>query len=117
MKPSNIDFIRLSRDILNRGSYLRFQAKGNSMYPAIKDKDILNVEQVRASQIRIGDVIFYQAAGHSLVAHRVIKAFVQDSRLFFLCIGLSLGPSLAATANHVRCYYLLQLPACKVFDL
>ncbi|MGD9015604.1 MAG: signal peptidase I [Candidatus Omnitrophota bacterium] len=87
MKSSHLDFIRLSKDILGRESYLRFQAQGHSMYPAIKDRDILNVERVQANQIRIGDVIFYKTTGGHMVCHRVVNKFHQNDRPTFLAKG------------------------------
>ncbi|MDO9579596.1 MAG: nucleotidyltransferase family protein [Bacteroidales bacterium] len=69
----NIDFLELSSEILSQGNCLRFRARGGSMYPFVRDGDILEVEPVNGREIRLGDVIFYQTADERVVAHRVVR--------------------------------------------
>lgn len=73
MNCGTIEFLELSKDILNKGACLRFRAKGWSMFPAIRDGDILNTEPVKAKEIRLGDIIFYRTANERVIAHRVIR--------------------------------------------
>ncbi|MCK4648717.1 signal peptidase I [bacterium] len=87
MNCGSVEFLELSKDILSQGACLRFQAKGGSMYPAIRDGDILNVEPVKVKDIRLGDVIFYRTAGERMVAHRVIKKLSQNDRLILVTKG------------------------------
>jgi signal peptidase I len=87
MNCSSIEFIELSNDILTKGSYLRFQAKGNSMFPAIKNGDILNIEPIKDKDLQWADVLFYRAAGRRMVAHRLIKKYFQDKKLILITRG------------------------------
>lgn len=80
-------FLELNQEILARGSMLRFQAKGGSMRPFIKDGDILEIEPIDSRKIRLGDVVFYQIAGGHAVIHRVIRRFLQDKKIFFITKG------------------------------
>ena len=81
MNRARIEFTELSQKILDRGVFLRFQAKGYSMFPAIKDGDILKVKPFKIKEIKLGEVIFYRTAGKRMVAHRVIKKIFQNDKL------------------------------------
>lgn len=72
-----IDFYTLSKDILARGTSLRFQARGNSMRPFIKDGDILGIKPIEATEVQVGDVILFRQGGRILV-HRVVKRHVEN---------------------------------------
>ena len=65
-------FDSLAADILGRGSYLRFRAHGNSMAPFIRNSDVVLVEPRKASELRIGDIVFYRRTGGRHVAHRLV---------------------------------------------
>ncbi|MGD2147791.1 MAG: S24/S26 family peptidase [Anaerolineae bacterium] len=67
------DFCRLSEEILERGSALRFQASGDSMRPFIRSGDILVVEPAEARGVRAGDVVLVRQ-GERLLVHRVVAA-------------------------------------------
>ncbi len=57
--------------VLEKGRPFRFQARGLSMHPFIKDGDILTVSPLRRA-LRVGDVAAYRVAGRpSLAVHRV----------------------------------------------
>ena len=66
-------FDSLAADILGRGSYLRFRAHGNSMAPFIRNSDVVLVEPRKASELRIGDIVFYRRTGGRHVAHRLVS--------------------------------------------
>jgi len=87
MRCIQSEFTELSKEILAKDCCLRFQAKGRSMFPAIRDGDILNVEPVNARKVRLGDVIFYRSGGRRLVAHRVIKKIFKTERVILLTKG------------------------------
>lgn len=61
----------LSAEVLKSGNRLRFRAKGGSMYPFVRDGDVLLVEPCSSEDIRIGQVIYYRARWGGMVAHRV----------------------------------------------
>ena len=87
MKVSAADLIDVGRDILQRGKSFRFEARGRSMVPFIRDGDVLEVEPIDARAIRFADVIFYHVDEAHAVAHRVIKRGLQDHQPVFVARG------------------------------
>ena len=81
------DFVELAADVLSKGDMLRFRAHGGSMYPFIKNGDIIEVKPVEASAVRLGDVIFYRSARGRLLAHRVIKVDAQHGQVVLVTKG------------------------------
>ena len=57
-------------DLLASGHAVQFQARGDSMYPLIRDHDYLHVEP--CTEIRKGDIVLVLAP-RGLTAHRVIS--------------------------------------------
>ena len=64
-------FVELTAELLERGACVRFQATGHSMYPAIKDGEIIKVEPVEPSHIKKGDIVLYRMK-KGVIAHRVV---------------------------------------------
>jgi signal peptidase I len=63
----------LMQEVLIRGASLRFQAKGHSMSPFIRDKDIITISQIRKEAIRPGNVVaVVNPVNNTLIVHRVI---------------------------------------------
>lgn len=73
MNVNQADFLELSQELLDRGALLRFQAHGNSMYPFIKNGNILTIEPRNGNAVSTGDVIFYRRPDDSVTAHRLVK--------------------------------------------
>ncbi len=71
----------LSTDILGQGSCLRFRAMGNSMAPFIRNGDVVLVEPRKASELRVGDIVFYRRNGGLHVVHRVVGRSEADGSL------------------------------------
>jgi hypothetical protein len=65
-------FLDLCERLLSRGQAVRFRAEGWSMYPAIQDGDIVDVEPVSPPDIRLGDVLLCRI-GTTIVAHRAVS--------------------------------------------
>jgi hypothetical protein len=65
-------FRDLSTELLGQGKSIRFRAPGRSMYPTIKENEVITVEPIEPSSINIGDIILYQQE-RSVVAHRVVR--------------------------------------------
>lgn len=65
-----MDATELIVDLLARGHAVQFRARGDSMYPVIRDNDLLHVEP--GQPIGRGDVVLVLAA-RGLTAHRVIS--------------------------------------------
>jgi hypothetical protein len=75
------EFTQLSTEILGEGHRLRFTAHGSSMAPFIRGGDVLTVEPVESSQLRVGDIVFYRTEGDSLIAHRIIGIEKNNAKL------------------------------------
>jgi hypothetical protein len=69
----------LIADLLFNGHKVKFRAPGYSMYPTILHEDVIKVEPVKPSAVRIGDIVLYQAQ-ESLIAHRVKKIIKRSER-------------------------------------
>ncbi len=80
INSTGADFLGLSKDILEKGKSLRFQAKGWSMRPFIRDGDFIVVSSVDNSSIKTGDVVFYSSTGNKVIAHRLIRKYKQKGR-------------------------------------
>jgi signal peptidase I len=85
--------LELSRDILEKGKSVRFQAKGWSMRPFIRDGDFIVVSPIENSSIKTGDVVFYLTTENKVIVHRVIKKYKKKGRMTVLIKGdASFGP-------------------------
>jgi len=76
--------LKLSRDILEKGKSIRFQAKGWSMRPFIRDGDFIVVSPVKSSSIRKGDIVFYSNAENKIIVHRIIRKYKKNDRIAVL---------------------------------
>ena len=69
----------LIADLLLNGHKVKFRAPGYSMYPTILHDDVITVEPVDPSAVRVGDIVLYQNES-SLIAHRIIKILKRSER-------------------------------------
>jgi hypothetical protein len=65
-------FADLCEEMLRQGKRVRFHAPGRSMYPTIKENEVITVEPIEPSSITVGDIILYRQ-DRSVVAHRVVR--------------------------------------------
>jgi hypothetical protein len=65
-------FRDLSAELLRQGKCIRFPALGRSMYPTIKENEVITVEPIEPSSINVGHIILYRQ-DRSVVAHRVAR--------------------------------------------
>jgi len=72
------DLLELSKDIFRKGKSIRFQAKGWSMRPFIRDGDFIVVSPIENSSIKTGDVVFCITTENKVIVHRVIKKYKKD---------------------------------------
>jgi len=70
---------QLISDLLNNGHSVKFRAPGYSMYPTILNRDVITVEPIKPSAVRIGDIILYQVQ-ENLIAHRVTKILKRSEK-------------------------------------
>ncbi len=60
--------------VLEKGSAFRFQAKGGSMTPFIKDGDVITLESIQGKKILRGDVVaVISPTPEKLRVHRVVR--------------------------------------------
>jgi signal peptidase len=64
----------LVKEVLSKGVECRFQAKGHSMSPFIKDGDIVTISPLTSSSPGLGDVVaLNHPENEKLIIHRVVK--------------------------------------------
>ena len=66
-------FDALSRELLRTGNAIRFQARGASMSPAIRDGEIVYVKAVPAADLRVGDIVLVKGE-MGFRMHRLVVA-------------------------------------------
>jgi len=66
---------------------VRFTARGSSMWPFIRDGDVLVVEPLEGGAVRVGDVMLYRTAVGRVMAHRVVRRTAQDGDVTLLIRG------------------------------
>lgn len=81
------DLAALSSEILNTGGSFCFKARGFSMYPFIRDGDIITVQPVNPLALKKGAVAFYRSKSNRLVAHRVISRKIYDGKVMYKMSG------------------------------
>jgi signal peptidase I len=69
---SNHLLLDLSTELLGRGKRVRFRAPGRSMYPTIRENEVIIVEPVEPRHVKVGDIILFRSE-ESVVAHRVMR--------------------------------------------
>ena len=61
----------LTAELLSRGTTVRFRPSGRSMYPSIREGELITVEPVAARDVKRGDIVLYRSE-RGLLAHRVV---------------------------------------------
>ncbi len=69
--PHSELFGSMSQAVLGAGLGLRFQARGRSMLPTIRDGEVLHVQPVVINELRKGDIVLF-ASGRNYTAHRLV---------------------------------------------
>ena len=87
MKCQNSEFLKLSKDILEKGFSLRFQVRGASMYPFIKSGDTVEIEPKNISKINYADIILYSNYEGKIVIHRVVKKIKKNNETILATRG------------------------------
>jgi hypothetical protein len=76
-------FAELAQDLLRAGKALRFEARGGSMAPLVRDGDVLLVRPADGGAVGIGDVVLCSSAVGRILVHRVIgKRVTRQGRWF-----------------------------------
>ena len=67
------------RAVLAKGASFRFEARGLSMHPFIKDKEVITISPVHRGRLYCGDVVaFCHPETGRLTVHRIVKKNAQD---------------------------------------
>jgi signal peptidase I len=78
----------LFEDLLNGGSRLRVRVTGQSMWPLVRDGDVVTIKKALPSSLRVGNLIFFVNAEGSPVLHRLIRKRCRvDGRMMFQTKG------------------------------
>jgi phage repressor protein C with HTH and peptisase S24 domain len=68
------DLAALMRAVLDKGKAFRFEARGASMHPVIRDGDIVTVRPVAGAAPRTGDVVaFVHPVDGGVRIHRIVE--------------------------------------------
>jgi Peptidase S24-like len=97
-RPESSAFHLLTSELIAGGYGLRFQARGRSMLPVIEDGEIVHVEPVVSTMLRIGDIVLLRT-GEQFKAHRIIRKRGQ-------CF-ITRGDSGVDTDGEIRCDQIL----------
>ncbi|MBD3413771.1 MAG: hypothetical protein GF421_04970 [Candidatus Aminicenantes bacterium] len=64
----------LLKDVLKKGKKFRFQSKGFSMNPFIRNEDVLTLAPLSEEQAEVGDVVACAHPGSGkLIVHRIVR--------------------------------------------
>jgi len=80
-------FAELSTALLRAGKAVRFQARGTSMRPLVRDGDVLLVRPVDATTVQLGDVVLCSSEPGRAVVHRVVRKLGGRAGLRFVLQG------------------------------
>jgi len=72
MSGNAVEFEATLRHVLAAGHAARFRAEGDSMYPAIRGGDFVQVVPCSVTELRRGQVILARTA-RGLTAHRIVR--------------------------------------------
>jgi uncharacterized repeat protein (TIGR01451 family) len=71
LRAASGTFSDLARELVAQGLDFRFQARGRSMWPEIKDGETLRVRAASEPELKVGDIVLF-TDGAQLKAHRII---------------------------------------------
>jgi signal peptidase len=87
MPCTSAAFAELSAEILQAGMALRFQARGTSMLPLVRDGDVVLVRPVDPDELRVGDVVLCRSHPGRIVVHRVVKVLANSAGVRYTVQG------------------------------
>ncbi len=90
----------LTTELLSQGTTVRFRPSGRSMYPSIREGELITVEPVVASDVTLGDIVLY-GTERGLIAHRVVEIALRDARVFCLRGDASLSCDEPVAAHQI----------------
>ncbi|HSR30026.1 MAG TPA: hypothetical protein VLY63_05625 [Anaerolineae bacterium] len=82
LECDGVEVYELGKELMSLGASLQLEVRGWSMYPFLKDKDVVEIAPVRMAEIDIGDIVVFRSEDR-LLAHRVVGV-VSDEKGFCL---------------------------------
>ena len=96
--------LHLTTELLSQGTTVRFRPSGRSMYPSIREGELITVEPVVASDVALGDIVLYRSE-KGVIAHRVVGTSPAQSSVlsphYFLRGDASLSRDEPVTARQI----------------
>ena len=80
------ELYELSGELLNSNQQVKLKVGGYSMFPFLKNGDIITLQKCKASDLKTGDVVGFKT-GNKWIAHRLIKKSKVNNKLFLLTKG------------------------------
>jgi signal peptidase I len=68
----NDTFAELMRAVLATGNTFRFSANGISMFPCIRNGDLITIAPI-TNKLQVGDIVAAQSNRNPLLVHRIIR--------------------------------------------
>lgn len=89
-KTNCVDLFGLKEELLNCGYFREIEGVGWSMFPTIRNGDLLKTTPCKIKDLEIADVLVYRI-GDKLCAHRIIDKKVINGRSYLLTRGDTSG--------------------------
>ncbi|MDX1707532.1 MAG: S26 family signal peptidase [Desulfobacterales bacterium] len=103
-------FPELISNLLTDGHQIKFRAPGDSMYPTIRNGDIIIVKPIKTGAITPGDILLYRHQS-GVAAHRVIRICKRSEDH-----SRSAPKNSQNCSSSARLYFILRGDAAVVFD-
>ena len=84
--------LTLVKESLEKIKMVRFRALGSSMFPFIKNGDIITVKYINSKDIVIGDILLYQR-DEKFFVHRLIDKRRNNNNIYYITKGDNLPNS------------------------
>ena len=76
----------LADELLDKGTSIRIEASGYSMYPAIVPGNTIIIKPVAAEELKCGMIIAWKRE-KDLVVHRLVLAYESDNEKYYITRG------------------------------
>lgn len=80
------EFHDVAHPLIAQGTSFLLCVHGSSMYPTIRDGDVVQVQPVESDAIEIGDIFVFRNSGR-LFVHRLVAKSRQEDRLLLVAKG------------------------------
>ena len=96
----------LTTELLSQGATVRFRPSGRSMYPSIREGELITVEPVKASDVKLADIVLYRSE-RGPIAHRVVGSSPTQSSVLSSHHFLLLGDASLSCDQPVEAHQIL----------